>query len=77
MNLNDLKNLYQELNRYQLPISILCFDGKEYYTSKIKYNEKELFVDCKSCLSRMIFDNMNSWNCISCGESIKNEFNEK
>ena len=77
MNLNDLKNLYQELNRYQSPISILCFDGKEHYTSKVKYDGKELFVDCKFCSSKMIFDNMNSWNCISCGESIKNEFNEK
>jgi len=41
------------------------------------YDEKELFIDCKFCLSKMIFDNINSWNCISCGEGVKNEFNKR
>ena len=73
--IKDLKFLRRELDKMNYQPSIIHFDGKKYSSSKIKLNNKSnvLFIDCIFCLSEMIFDNKDTFECSSCGEKITNE----
>ena len=75
VTIKDLKSIHKELDKDKCQPSIIHFDGKKYSSSKIKLNNKSnvLFIDCIFCLSEMIFDNKDTFECSSCGEKITNE----